>query len=214
MWSGRSSERERIVSVQMSVTSQELEEMRSLYLHDAHRPILSHYYEILSTHKSRNQRRHWYNRWNPCFVYSSLAPNPTNLRWRDIERFRAFVLHFPVTAGQRRQVMVPHCSPSASLCNKKATSGATLRFSTPLSISLSLNPPRVISQHVFWNLSLIPVIGITHTARGYLWLFGCFAKKKKHLRENLLSPTCVWYLWGGYLIPLAAPAEFDHVPPD
>lgn len=176
MWSGRSSERERIVSVQMSVTSQELEEMRSLYLHDAHKPISSHYYEILSTHESRNQRQHWYNRWNPWVVCGSLALNPTNLRWRDIERFRAFVLHLPVTAGQRRQVMVPHCS-RLLLCNEKAR-GFTLTYgghTLPRSPSLSLNPSWVISQHVFWNLSLIPVIGITHTAQGYLWFFGCLA---------------------------------------
>lgn len=199
----------------MSVTSQELEEMRSLYLHDAHKPILSHYYEILSTHKSRNQRQHWYNRWNPWFVYGSFSLNPSNLRWRDIERFRGFVLHFPVTAGQKRQVMVPHCSPSASLRDKKArgftlTSGGHTPFLYPaLDLSVSKSPsgnqPACILKSVtnpcYWHNTHCTRLSLV------LWLF---SKKKKKTPEGKSpqshlcvvpvrwvpdSPGCTCWVW-------------------
>lgn len=91
---------------------------------------------------------------------------------RDIERFRTFVLHFLVTVRQRRQVTVPHCSPSASLCSKKAqgltlTSGGRIPFLFPaLDLSVSKSPwgnqPACILKSVtnprYWQNTLHKVI--------------------------------------------------------
>lgn len=110
-------------------------------------------------------------------------------------------------AGQRRQVMVPHCSPSASLCNKKArgftlTSGGHTLFLYPaLDLSVSKSPlgnqPACILKSVtnpcYWHNTHCTRLSLV------LWLFSS--------KKNSWGSTCVWYLF-----LLAAPAEFGHRP--